>query len=859
MSDKNAIKAARKAAVDRLGMIVVTMEKLSQKCKQYCIQLQSKTDAAITRIRVYYERSNSDADRARYLKHFIAQWFTNFLGCKDEAMTLLKGEITRQYHITEHKDFLHSRGEQNKWYKSANLSACSVDGWRYELERVRGSIGSKASLEDLLDSHADRCDQVGDALERIISTMDKCGESLRSALLSLQPSPAQLTFELSSKDNHHMGERLCIILREGLSTPNLNWTRAGAQKVSREDALSTVLEDPVQMLSNAGLQVSNSAKPVTALLNIADSRRRNVIVTDEDVENQVSERREQADKALREERRRRAAEDDFSMKAISLDDIKRAYGAQSLLTTAHSRNADSDEDESKMETTAAGEQHEGQKTLKSSQNANFDSELATLLGHKSRAVITMHPGLPAPLQKTINVIVLVPASLVRIMQQTTGAVHGRQMSISVSWGGWATSLEEKEGQNESPLCIGATEVMEEVYRRVWSLFNANGTQEPLPLLPRSVRTSYEDSAPHGYGSLVPMPADAKRPLLVQCEEDAIVQGLLWSVAQTVSVTQSQQAQRFINSDEFDISRDNFEQHELRNTARRVSPVVPSMPILERFVSARMTSTASAAFPLLDLSNLRDTLIQQEVTVDMLFREISLLGPANSASTEHGPGTVADINLSLTTLTGTLLHEFLYFGRKIVAESAALDSYELRVCATCLAEEARRILEANRIAGEKAGSMITDEAKTSHVQLPYLEELDLRGNDLFDNHSEALLLPSGPIGSVSALSVSSVEMFLSELMVATPALKLLDVSHCCSRSKPIQALALVHAILGAIERRLKKGLGPLAILRIRGLRMLAARNLSGRHTLNVDQDLLAKLTELMPACQVDVEGANMKLY
>jgi hypothetical protein len=173
-TEKARRKAARKAEVAQLGQTAQALEGFSRKCVLYCKQLSSKTDAIIDSIQRHYRGSRDDADRLRFLRHFLAQWFINFLGCKDEAMVLLKGELTRSYHLQEHAQYVHDRGKENAWYKTEKLSSCSVDGWRYcRLRTLERGLGGSNSLQDQLDEHADRCDAVSDMLDPLIESMDR--------------------------------------------------------------------------------------------------------------------------------------------------------------------------------------------------------------------------------------------------------------------------------------------------------------------------------------------------------------------------------------------------------------------------------------------------------------------------------------------------------------------------------------------------------------------------------------------------------------------------------------------------------------------------------------------------------------
>jgi len=876
MSSKEARKEARKQAVEQLGQSSKALEKLSKKCKLYSTQLRSKTEATVSRIRAYYTGCRDDADRLRFLRHFLAQWFINFIGCKDEAMVLLKGELTRSYHVEEHAQYMHSRGEQNKWYKSDKLSSCSVDGWRYEHLRTKDTLGSSSSLEEALDGHADRVDTVSDMLDPLIESMDECGEVLRRGLQSLQPPLAQLILDLSSKLNHHLGERMCVQLKEDAPEMSVKWTRKSAQKVSREKALSTTLEDPLNAVPAAAPAIQSngngSSAAMAAPLNIANSMRRNVIVDEDDVENQEIERKAVADKAARAERARKAAEDDFSMIPVSIDEIKMKFGATHLLAMGRVRSTEeeggSEDEQTRMK--VVPEQVQEQKPSTQPQQTQYEANLKDLLAHKNKTVATLHPGLPDPSNRVIIIHLIVPGDRCSVLQ----------MKMTVSRGAWATEGEVGLGADEYPHCVDATEVLDEVYRRVWSLFDASGKQVPLPLLPRVIHRSLEDTTSYAHGALVPVPMPVSpdgepAPLFVFCVDSAAVQAMLKRLAARVTRAQAEQQEKGVAAyDDYD-ERDTILQRELRATARSILPIVPNVILVERLAAALKTHSQSPIK--FDLSNLDCTLLQDELTVDHIMNELHLLTETHSGCSteekerrEDGDGARqqlahagVDLNLSMTVISGTLLFELLPFANKISIDSCSLDAYELRVCAACLAEQGKQLREEARSVGTKSPS---GHIAANHAALPKLQELNISYNDLFENFPSAAQFAASSddvaddsLFNRTRLSLSyPIEMFFVELFLAAPALAVLDASHCCPNQKKKYPQALASALVSASQRRVEEGFVPLTTLNIRGLRDVAAHT-SGRHALDVDRDFLERIKLAMPNCCVDVEGLNLKIF
>ena len=157
MDKKAKRKEARKAAVAALGVTCKLLEKRTKRCKDLQVQLKHKTQDITSRLVSYssHPHCRDHGEKAKIIVFFVKQWFRSFIAVKDEAMVLFKGCLTRRYFVDEHASNVHTRGEQGKWYKDSDqLTACSVDGWRYEYHACREAHGES----DALDGYADRVD-----------------------------------------------------------------------------------------------------------------------------------------------------------------------------------------------------------------------------------------------------------------------------------------------------------------------------------------------------------------------------------------------------------------------------------------------------------------------------------------------------------------------------------------------------------------------------------------------------------------------------------------------------------------------------------------------------------------------------
>ena len=107
------------------------LEEFVGKVELYKLLLEEKTKGYLAAIKA---QSSPYEDTWFY----ITKWFRSFIGIKDEAMLLINGELVRKYHKQVHESFIHSRGREEKYYKTVllGLSGCSIDGLNYDLRKI---------------------------------------------------------------------------------------------------------------------------------------------------------------------------------------------------------------------------------------------------------------------------------------------------------------------------------------------------------------------------------------------------------------------------------------------------------------------------------------------------------------------------------------------------------------------------------------------------------------------------------------------------------------------------------------------------------------------------------------------------
>jgi hypothetical protein len=116
---------------EKLSTRLYKLEEFATKVESYKLLLDEKTKGYVNAI-VSQKQPYTDT------WFYITRWFRTFIGIKDEAMLLINGELMRKYHKQVHESYIHTRGNEEKYYKTGmlGLSGCCVDGINYELRRI---------------------------------------------------------------------------------------------------------------------------------------------------------------------------------------------------------------------------------------------------------------------------------------------------------------------------------------------------------------------------------------------------------------------------------------------------------------------------------------------------------------------------------------------------------------------------------------------------------------------------------------------------------------------------------------------------------------------------------------------------
>lgn len=122
----------------RLNRLLSAQEKLIHLAEQ----LDARSESFRQLTEGYAERIKKNGQRR--VAWYMKRWLRCFIGIKDEVMVLISGEIIRKYHESQHKEFIHDRGEENAIYKRSKiLSLCSVDGIDFEYRKMVDKYGEK--------------------------------------------------------------------------------------------------------------------------------------------------------------------------------------------------------------------------------------------------------------------------------------------------------------------------------------------------------------------------------------------------------------------------------------------------------------------------------------------------------------------------------------------------------------------------------------------------------------------------------------------------------------------------------------------------------------------------------------------
>lgn len=509
-------KEMRKEATKRLKECQKTLKGMVSSCETLEKQFRRFSDDCLKRMKELVKRSSGEESSCEIVKYFLSEWFRSFLAHKDEAMALWKGTVSRDYLVALHKDHApQDRGRENSYYKNCKcLTMCSVDGIDYEYRSITEKYGGSSTLDGLMDTNDDCSSRV----TSIIDKLDANAESLRKTMSEIKAAKSEI--RVTSKENKHMGEEMLI----RIASTELVFTRAKTRWATekRADALSTVVDDPTE----ADVGGINSAVNAGATNAKANPRNAMVVIDKEDIRASKQAQRESEQQRLRQEERKRQEDADTAL-SISLDEIKRAFGAQQLQSTFVQLDAEQwgmgrspslaaaneflgvvdspagDDDDS--HDSGYGGDHNKQNRNKRARlkgqpaDAPVSGEAGARGDHHRLGNVSVNvnmpleapfPWLPRAKSRMLLARVLVPTA-----HQARVGGQWLDLPISVTWRQDFRRVDATKAQDQTGTggLLAVSEVLLEVYRRVWSR-RVQGRVMPLPLLPVTVRVPTLTSA-----------------------------------------------------------------------------------------------------------------------------------------------------------------------------------------------------------------------------------------------------------------------------------------------------------------------------------------------------------------------------
>ena len=494
----------KKAAVKRLREIQGSLTILVGKKASLPKQFRSFSDDCIKRMRETCAKCRKVEDKRKVIEYYLKAWFHSFLAHKDEMMALWKGTLVRKYQIKDHKAFTpHDRGHENSYYKRClALTECSADGVNYEYRKLVDQYGESDSLDAIADAN-----EANDAaLNEAISDLDSLQAALKEAMVDL--GAARIDVKISSKDNKHMGEEMCFVLSDASSSPLL-FTRVGEpawQQESAVEALCTTLDDPDWLSEDIGA------------VNGARGKRAMVVMTTEDVEaskqakyEKIAQKRAMEDAEKSEKGNTKG--DSFDTD-VSLDEIKRTFGNAHLqstfvrmdaeelgldpgqlgdvgatmdgrITAATSASAFGMRSVYTGEENVANEPAHEVSVERSGTGRDSGDSAGAEPRHVNQPVVSAHTGLPPPLTRVVLARVLVPAALIP-------RVGGQWLELLLSISALPSFVSGVATESAADLVVAASDVLEEVHRRLWSRVakkeaSASRGHRPVPLLARHIQ------------------------------------------------------------------------------------------------------------------------------------------------------------------------------------------------------------------------------------------------------------------------------------------------------------------------------------------------------------------------------------
>lgn len=238
-----------------------------------------------------------------HIDHYVRAWFKLYLGAKDECLVLCSGQIQRKYHYAMHKLYLHQRDHESTYYKKSQLSGCSCDGIDYDFRKLSKGNENNSKLNQIADENETLSKEVDSYNKRVDSCLFQVNDTIKR-LKDVEK------VDVSCRPN---AEYIKIFYRNNL--PDLKILRLDIEDCTREEALSTLIEDPIEAVTK-GVTVqevpqndveSKSRVRVTTILDSDDEG--------EDLQYLLTQKRQFESKTL-----------DFGTSSISLKVLKKSYG-----------------------------------------------------------------------------------------------------------------------------------------------------------------------------------------------------------------------------------------------------------------------------------------------------------------------------------------------------------------------------------------------------------------------------------------------------------------------------------------------------------------------------------------------------
>ncbi len=129
---------------DKKIALVKSLKKASEYVLDAAKQLSIDTGRFLSLSREFQNRIDQ---HNKHAAHYLKDWFRRALYFIDEIYVLITGQVIRKRHGNIHREYVHSRKEEDYLYKAHGtkfLSYLSIDGIRYELRCLEKYYKSKS-------------------------------------------------------------------------------------------------------------------------------------------------------------------------------------------------------------------------------------------------------------------------------------------------------------------------------------------------------------------------------------------------------------------------------------------------------------------------------------------------------------------------------------------------------------------------------------------------------------------------------------------------------------------------------------------------------------------------------------------